>query len=432
MTRRTFDRRTFLALTLAGCADPSGPALPVATPPPPPPLPQPQPAPPVAPPPPPAANMSFEAWLQSYRAKALGEGLPAWLLDRELAGLSPNPQVASLDRKQPELSKPVGDYIRGVISDERVAQGRAFRSSLGYLGAMEQRYGVPRDIVLAVWAMESAFGKIQGEMDVLRSLATLAHDGRRRDWAEGELSAALRILERAEAPRERLKGSWAGAMGQTQFMPSVFLSTAVDGDGDGRRDIWGSTRDALTSTANYLAKHGWTPGVGWAEEVILPAGFDYSQAEGPREVPSWWEAQGVRRADGRAWTGPDAAAKAGLLLPSGWRGPAFLALPNHFTIRRYNNSTSYALGIGLLADRFSGEGPLVTPWPYEVGLTLADRLSAQRSLARLGFDPGPADGVVGTNTRAQLRAWQKARGLPADGYLSVELVRRLASEAGAL
>jgi len=423
-TRSRIDRRTFVVLLLAGCADTSR-HPPVVLPQ----TPGPASVPPATLPLPTSGNESFDVWLRSYRAKALAEGIPASVLDRELSSLTPNPRVASLDTKQPEFSKPVSDYIKGVISDARVAQGRQFHDELSYLPALEQRYGVPREIVLAVWAMESAFGKIQGDMDVLRSLATLAWEGRRREWAEGELSAALRIIARGEAERSRLKGSWAGAMGQTQFMPSVYLTTAVDGDGDGRRNIWGSTQDALASTANYLAKAGWVRGQGWAREVILPAGFDLSITEGPKNPVSAWEAQGVRRADGRPWPAAELAAPAQLLLPSGAGGPAFLALPNHFAIRRYNNSMSYALGIGLLADQFAGGGPLVTPWPYEPALSMEDRLLAQRALAKLGFDPGPADGVIGSNTRAQLRLWQKSLGLPADGYLTLSNIRRLAAEA---
>ncbi|MFT4254774.1 MAG: lytic murein transglycosylase, partial [Caulobacter sp.] len=373
---------------------------------------------------------AFNAWLADFKPRAVAAGVPQAVVDRELNGLTPNPRVISLDGRQPEFSKPVGDYIKGVISDDRVALGRAKRDQLAFLPTVESRYGVPRDILLAVWAMESAFGKIQGDFDVVRSMASLAADGRRRAWAEGELIAALKIIASGEDRRDQLKGSWAGAMGQTQFLPSSYLSTAIDFDGDGRRDIWGSDADSLASAANLLAKGGWKPGVGWAKEVILPPGFDYSLAEGPREVPSWWEAKGVKRADGLPWTAADAAQPAGLILPAGAAGPAFLALPNHFAIRKYNNSTSYALGIGLLADRFAGGGPLVTAWPVEQPLSLADRMAAQIALARLGFDPGPADGVVGAGTRKALRAWQQSRQLPADGYMSSDMVVRLKAQAG--
>lgn len=426
------DRRSFIVLLLAGCADPSlEPSLGVASP-----APQPAsgtPAVPAIPAPSasltPSGDPNFDAWLAGFYVRARDAGLSAAVLDRELAGLTPDPKASAQDSKQPEFSKPVGDYVKGVVSDARIVQGRQFRDSLTYLPTIEQRYGAAREIVLAIWAMESNFGKIQGDMDVIRSLASLAAQGRRRAWAEGELIAALKIVGSGEAPRERLKGSWAGAMGQTQFLPSVFLNTAVDGDGDGVRDIWGSTADALFSTGAYMAKASWKRGESWAREVILPPGFDYSVVEGPKDTPAGWGAKGVKRADGLPWSAADQAAQAGLILPSGAAGPAFLTFPNHMAIRRYNNSTAYALGVGLLADRFAGEGPLITPWPYEVPLSLTDRMAAQTALAKLGFDPGPADGVIGSGTRTALRGWQKARGLPADGYLSVDIVRKLVAEA---
>jgi lytic murein transglycosylase len=288
---------------------------------------------------------------------------------------------------------------------------------------------VPREILLGVWALESGFGAIQGDYDTVRSLATLAAQGRRRAWAEGELIATLRIIQSGEWPRSRLRGSWAGAMGETQFIPSTFLSTAVDEDGDGRRDIWNSSADALASAANLLAKAGWVRGQSWAREVTVPAGFDYSLTEGPRETPGWWAEKGVKRADGLPWNDADAAAQAQLVAPAGANGPLFLLFPNHFAIRKYNNSLAYALGVGLLADRFSGGGQLGRAWPAETPLSLVDRMTAQRALAALGFDPGAADGVVGMNTRSALRAWQKARGLTADGYLSIDMVQRLSAEA---
>ncbi len=426
------DRRVFLVLLLAGCADtsPQGP-LTAVTPPPPAPQPRTPSAPPSVPATPvPAGELAFDTWLADFRVRALAAGLSAELLDRELAGVTPDPKVISLDSRQPEFSKPVGDYIKGVISDDRVAVGRRKREELAYLPTIEARYGVPRDILLAVWAMESAFGQLQGNFDVVRSMVSLAADGRRRAWAEGELIAALKIIDSGEVTRAQLKGSWAGAMGQTQFIPSSYRATAVDFDGDGRRDIWGSDADSLASAANLLAKGGWKPGVGWAKEVILPAGFDYSVTEGPREIPAWWEAKGVRRADGLPWTAADAASPAMLILPAGAAGPAFLALPNHFAIRTYNNSTSYALGIGLLADRFGGGDPPVTPWPVETPLSMSDRMAAQIALARVGFNPGPADGVIGAGTRKALRAWQQSQQLPADGYLSNDMVARLKAQAG--
>ncbi|MBI1404832.1 MAG: lytic murein transglycosylase [Caulobacter sp.] len=425
------DRRAFLLLTLAGCADPQlEPTLtqvvgtgapppaptPVAT----------EPVPVVS------GDPNFDGWLASFRPKAMAAGIPEAVLDRELAGLTPNDRVAVLDGKQPEFSKPVGDYVKGVISDARIAQGRQFRAELTYLPGLEATYGVPREIVLAIWAMESGFGKIQGDMDVVRSLASLAADGRRRAWAESELISALRILATGQQTRDKLTGSWAGAMGQTQFLPGVYLSTAVDGDGDGRRDIWGSTHDALASTANYMKKAGWRPGESWSREVLLPAGFDYSLSEQDREPLATWTARGVKRADGLPWNSADRASSASLILPSGASGPAFLIFPNHGVIMRYNNSTAYALGVGLMALRFGGEGPLVTPWPAETPLSRADRVLAQESLTKLGFDTGGVDGAIGPNSRAAVRAWQKSRGLPADGYLTPQLIGTLSLQAAGL
>lgn len=426
------DRRVFLVLLLAGCADtsPQGPLTAVSPPPPPAPKPQPAAPQPLPATPVPAGELAFDTWLRDFRGRAMAAGLSATLLDRELAGVTPDPKVISLDSRQPEFSKPVGDYIKGVISEDRVAVGRRKREELTFLPTIEARYGVPRDILLAVWAMESAFGQLQGNFDVVRSMVSLAADGRRRAWAEGELIAALKIIDSGEVTRAQLRGSWAGAMGQTQFIPSSYRSTAVDFDGDGRRDIWGSDADSLASAANLLAKGGWKPGVGWAKEVILPAGFDYSVTEVEKQLPSWWEARGVRRADGLPWTAADAASPAMLLLPAGAAGPAFLALPNHFAIRTYNNSTSYALGIGLLADRFGGGAPPITPWPVESPLNMSDRMAAQIALARVGFNPGPADGVIGAGTRKALRAWQQSQQLPADGYLSNDMVARLKAQAG--
>jgi len=367
----------------------------------------------------------FITWLNDFYSRTLAAGFARPLLDRELSGLSPDPRVAALDAQQPEFAKPVSDYIRGAISDSRIATGRAKRETISQFPSIEQAYGVPRDVLVAVWAMESDFGALQGNFDVVRSLATLAAAGRRRPWAEGELLAALRILAAGNVARVKLRGSWAGAMGQTQLIPSAYLSSAVDGDGDGRRDIWGSAPDALASAANLLVKGGWRRGEGWAREVILPASFDYGLSEGPQQVPAWWQAKGARRADSLSWSRADAAAPATLILPSGAGGPAFLVLPNHFAIRAYNNSIAYALGIGLLADRFAGGGPLKTAWPHETPLSLTDRLDAQGALIKLGFNPGQPDGVVGVGTRAALRAWQKSTGLAADGYLSLDMVRRL-------
>ena len=373
--------------------------------------------------------MVFDAWAAEFQARALAAGIAPEVLGRELAGLSPNPRVASLDTVQPEFSKPVSDYVKSVIGPDRVATGQRRRAEMPDLGPIEDRFGVPREILLGVWAMESGFGALQGDFDVVRAFATLAAQGRRRAFAERELIATLRIIQSGEQPRARLKGSWAGAMGQTQFIPSMYLSTAVDMDGDGRRDIWGSSADSLGSAANLLMQAGWVRGQSWAREVTAPPGFDYSLTEGPKETPIWWAELGVVRADGLPWSGADATGQAQLSAPAGAGGPLFLLFPNHFVLRQYNNSLAYALGVGLLADRFGGAAGLVRTWPQETPIALVDRMTAQRALIALGFDTGGADGVVGLKTRSALRAWQKAHALVADGYLSADMVRRLRAEA---
>jgi lytic murein transglycosylase len=419
------DRRSFLVLLAAGCADPAsqmGPQLALG-----PTLPGQTPVLDVAS----SGSPTFDAWLQAFYGRALSQGLSPDLLRRELSGLTPNDRVSALDSRQPEFSRPVSDYIRGVVTDDRITIGRRRRDAVAGLPALEQRLGVPANILTAIWGLESGFGAILGDFDVIRSMATLAADGRRRQFAEDQLVAALKIIASGEFPRARLVGSWAGAMGQTQFIPTTFLSTAIDGDGDGRRDLWASEIDALASAANLLASAGWRRGESWHREVTVPADFDYGLSEGPREPPGWWAERGVRTADGRPFAAADQSAPAELIAPSGAGGPIFLVFPNHFMIRRYNNSTAYALGVGLLAQRLGGEGLLVRDWPQETPLALADRTDAQAALARLGYDPGAPDGIVGVNTRKALRAYQKDRGLTADGYLSLEMVRRLRAEAPA-
>lgn len=417
------DRRVFLISALAAAATPDSPQILTPQPAPDPELPGLGEA---------SGDPDFDAWKAAFIKRAMTAGWSAELLDRELKDLKPEPRVVALDSRQPEFSKPVGDYIRGVVSDDRVEKGRAYLQDLAWLPAIEAQYGVPREILLGVWAMESAFGAVQGDFDVVQAVATLAAAGRRRGWAEAQLFAALRILSTTPIGRDRLKGSWAGAMGQTQFIPETYLTTAVDADGDGAKDIWGSSQDALASAANLLAKAGWARGQGWHREVVLPKDFDFSLAEGPRQPWAAWSALGMTTADGLPFRDADVAAPAGLILPAGAYGPALLALPNHFVIRKYNNSTSYALGVGLLADRFAGGVGLLAAWPYETGLSLADRTGAQEALAKLGYDPGAPDGIIGTNTRAALRAWQKSKGLPADGYLSADMVQRLRAETATL
>ena len=307
-------------------------------------------------------DAAFLAWLDGfYRRQAAAGWTPAQLA-AVLSGLAPDPRVLAHNAAQPEFALPVGEYVGRQLSPGVVSLGRRKRDGVPEFAAIRETYGVPADILTAIWGMESGFGANQGDMDVVRCLATLAADDPPRTaWAESELIACLTIVKDGRASRSQMRGSWAGAMGQTQLLPSGFLTTAVSVHGGGRPDIWDSSADALASAANLLAKSGWRRGEGWGAEVILPRGFDYGLSEGPKEPPSWWAEKGARKAAG-AWSAADAAAEVQLILPAGAGGPAFLVLPNHFVIRTYNNSLAYALTVGLLADRIGGGGALATAW----------------------------------------------------------------------
>ena len=402
-------RRTFLATAAAALATPAVGAAPPGD-------------------PPAAGDAAFAEWLSAFRVTALASGLPADVVERELADLEPDPRVQGSDRNQPEFSRPFSHYVKRAAGEERAAIGRRRMAGLEPgLASVEATSGVPREILVAIWGMESGYGSALGDHDVIRSMATLAADGRRRGFAEDQLLATLRIIASGEWPRERLVGSWAGAMGQTQFIPSNFLSLAVDADGDGRRDVWGSPLDALASAANLLATAGWARDRGWAIEVTAPQDFDFSVTESLDAPLSAWSDLGLQRADSGPLD-PDGAG-ASLLAPTGSQGPLFLLMANHFVIRRYNNAVTYALAAGLLADAIAGRPGLVRPWPEEVPLSLGDRIAAQSALKAAGYDVGEPDGVMGLKSRAALRAWQKARGLVADGYLSPEMVALLRAPA---
>ena len=419
-------------LLLIGCVSACAPMLPEPQVNLPTPQPQPQAGAPVTTPAPAAQTpplaaydqQGFEGWKQGFLARKGGARRADYA--RELEGLTPDPTVIRLDRNQPEFSKPAGAYVQNAVTPVRIAQAKQRIDRVPW--SVVQRFGVPSEILVGVWAQESAFGQVQGDYDVIRSLATLAYDGRRRDWAEGQLKDALDIVVDGRRERAGLKGSWAGAMGQTQFMPDNYLRLGVDQDGDGKVDIWRDDADALASAANLLAQAGWKRGQGWGYEVTLPSGFDYAEAEGPKHNWAYWAAKGVRLAQGGTPNGAEALEEATILLPQGANGPAFLALPNHYVIRRYNNSVSYALAIGLTADGIMGKPGLTKAWPNDPSMTRDQRIGAQRALTQLGYDTQGVDGVIGSNTRAALRRWQIANNRIADGYLTPaladELIRR--------
>lgn len=376
----------------------------------------------------PVTYANFADWREAFVAKAVARGFDRAFVENLLADVQPKESVVKADTGQPEFSKPISSYVKNAVSAARIQMGRERVNANPDIAAIEARYGVPREVLGGVWGMESDYGRVQGDIDVVTAFATLAYDGRRRDWAETQLLSVLSIIKSGKATRQELKGSWAGAMGQTQFLPENYLKLGQDGDGDGHVNIWTSDSDALASAANLLKSEGWRPGQAWAVEVTLPVGFDYYLAETESQTPDGWAQKGVVRADGGNWNASEKTAPAVLILPSGAKGPAFLALPNHFVIRKYNNSTAYALAVGLNADGIAGRSALKTPWPDEQPLSLAVRKNVQTALNAAGFNAGTVDGVIGIGTRKALREWQKANGRVADGYLSYELASELSAK----
>jgi lytic murein transglycosylase len=335
------------------------------------------------------------------------------------------PRVVELDRAQPEFTRAPWSYLDNAVSPQRIAQGQAkLAEHSAALEAAAARYGVPATLVTAIWGMESNYGSNFGTFRTVDALSTLAYEGRRRTWAQAELLAALRIVDQGDIPAERMLGSWAGAMGHTQFLPSVFLAYAVDADGDGHRDIWGSIPDVVASTAHFLSRSGWQSGEPWGAEVRLPAGFDHARADpAVRQTTAQWEAEGVRAPGGQPLPTLGAAS---IATPAGARGPAFLAGANFRAILRYNNSVNYALAVALLSQQIGGGAPIATPWPRDLEpLSRAQLQALQEALNRKGFAAGTPDGVMGPATRAGLRAFQRSTGGVADGYPTLELLERV-------
>jgi lytic murein transglycosylase len=367
----------------------------------------------------------FAKWVADFRATARASGISEATLRSAFDQVQFLPRVIELDRAQPEFTRTAWDYLDNTVSPQRIATGQdKLLQVRAEADAAAARYGVPGTIVVAIWGMESNYGGNYGSTPVIDALATLGFEGRREDWARRELLAALKILDSGDIARGRMIGSWAGAMGQTQFLPSNFLAYAVDADGDGRRDIWGSMPDVVASTANFLSRSGWQAGMPWGVEVKLPAGFDYGRADmAVRQPSTQWAAEGIMTMDGQPL--PEFA-DGSVLLPAGAQGPAFLVGPNFRAVLRYNNSTNYALAVGLLAQRLGGGPDVQTPWPRSLSaLSRSQMVELQTALTQRGFATGAADGVMGPATREGLRRYQRSVGLPADGYPSAELLQRL-------
>ena len=369
---------------------------------------------------------TFAEWRSDLRAEALAAGVSPAIFDRAFADLTPNQRVLDLDDRQPEFIWTFWQYQDNAVTDGRVADGlRMLQTHGALLAEVEARYGVPARYLVAFWGLETGFGTFMGDFAVIRSLATLAYHDRRAAIFRPELLAALELASRGEVPLARMRGSWAGAMGHTQFLPSTYLRHAVDGDGDGRRDLWHSLPDVFASSANYLVAIGWQPGERWGRQVRVPAGFPWELAELSESRPlAEWRRLGVTRLDGGSL--PDADFDASLILPMGHRGPAFLVYPNFRVILDWNRSIYYALAVGQLADRLAGGPPLDGPRPaLGPALSLDEVRELQERLAVRGFDPGDPDGRTGPMTRAAVRDFQTSEGLPADGYATRALLEQL-------
>jgi len=373
-----------------------------------------------------AAAANFRACLEALRPQAQRRGVSRAVFDAQTADLTPDLRIMDLLDVQPEFTKSIWDYLDILVNEDRIQNGRAILARYrSIFDAVEKAYGVDRYVIAAIWGIESNYGTQIGDRSVIRSTATLACIGRRRDFFREEFLSALEILARGDMRADHLRGSWAGAFGPTQFMPTAFKRYAVDFDRDGRRDVVDSVPDVIASTANNLKLDGWVSGQTWGYEVVLPPDFNFLLADRARMLTiREWERAGIRRAGGKPF--PRADDRAFLLAPAGARGPAFLMLQNFRVIMKYNPAEAYALAIGYLADRLRGGAPLVQAWPrHERVLTRAERYELQEHLARRGFDVGEPDGRLGGKTRNALREFQAAVGEAPDGFASASILERL-------
>ncbi len=379
----------------------------------------------------PASDKRFRQWVERFWPQARRKGVSRRTFDTAFRGISPDPEVIRSAQYQPEFVRPIWDYLASAVSDKRISTGQTLlRQHKPLLDQLEKRYKVDRHIIVAIWGMESNYGATKGDKNVIQSLATLAYrDRRRRRFGRQQLLSALRILQKGDISAKNMNGSWAGAMGHTQFIPTTYSAYAVDYDSDGKRDIWNNSDDALASTANYLKKSGWRSSQTWGYEVRLPKNFKSARSRLKRRKPlRYWKRNGLKRVGGKEF--PRLNDKAALFLPAGRNGPAFLVLKNFRAILRYNNATSYALAIGHLADRIRGAGGFVQSWPTKhKPLARDERLELQELLTAKGFDTGGTDGIFGNETLRALRNYQKSRGFKVDGWPSARILQKLRNDS---
>ena len=380
------------------------------------------------------ARADFSIWVENFRDRAIAEGIDPSIFDRAFADINFNPAIVKADRHQPEFIRPIWKYLDSVLSSRRIRRGRnEFKNHAGILARIAEQTGVDPAILVAIWGAESSYGASLGKYNVFESLATLGYDGRRARFSERELLAALRIVYSEGIEPDQMVGSWAGAMGHTQFIPSSYLHYAVDFDDNGRRDLWAKNpADALASTANYLARNGWVSGQPWGIEVQLPQSFDFRLAgKQIRRTPQIWRNNDVRQVNGDPLPDWQYGTLGSILTPAGARGPAFLVLTNFYALLSYNNATSYALAVAYLAERIQGDDRIQASWPREDRTLRAEEINElQQTLTGLGYDSGGIDGITGPATRAAVRKFQESIGTVPDGYVSSELldfVRQAAS-----
>ena len=369
------------------------------------------------------ARADFASCVGSIQAEAAGKGISSETLKAAFDGLQPDMKVLDFEGSQPEFKTPIWDYLAALVDDERVADGKvAMREHAAALKLAEEKFGVSRYAIAAIWGIESDFGREMGKRPLVQSLTTLAcTNSARPAFFRGELMATLKIADSGDIPLEKLKGSWAGAFGQTQFMPSTFLRLAVDLDGTGR-DIVDNASAALGSTANYLKKSGWVTGEPWIMEVKLPDGYSGPSGRKTKQPMSSWASRGIRRIDGK----PLGEGSAGLMLPAGANGPAFLVTKNFDAIYSYNAAESYALAGAILAQRLAGGPDIETPWPTDdPGLSRKERRELQELLTKRGYDVGVPDGAIGAKTKSAIADFQGKNGLKVDGRASQKVLEKL-------